>query len=322
MIAIWLLVTIAITCVSLISLSPRGGEGQGEGRPFLLLRPVDAPTPAEQENLKQPNAGKILTGPVTHHNRKLGHLQNALSTLAPKTLLIVDADVRVDDALINGLLSALDAGAELAWAAPRPEAKGLTRGLLVQSLHSFQSLDAITRGPRPVCGKAIALGPQAIEILRELPDCLGEDLELAGRLHAKNLKVTLAGEANLPGPDASLRTLLARFTRWMQVLKAHRPFLFPSIPLLFAATPLLSLAALWDRSAPILIGTLVLISLRATLAAVLERRAGIFMGWFGAEVLLLCCWVNALLLGSKVTWRGRVLEVGLHGRLSGSGSAE
>jgi ceramide glucosyltransferase len=333
----WLTVATTFTLIALVrSLAARGDQKrtQVNRSGVLLLRPVDAATPEELENLSHPLAGveqlvlapfrprlpntvRWLPSDPLQHNRKLGHLQYALSILETtgRTVLVVDADVRVDEALVDTLLAELDAGADLAWAAPRPLEPGLPRGLLVQSLHSFHALNAISDGAKPVCGKAIALSPQGLEVLRALPDCLGEDLELARKLHQQHLKVALAGEAQVPGATASLHALLARFTRWMQVLKAHRPLLFPSIPLLFAATPVLAVGAAVNGSPVLLSGALVLVLARATLAAVLERKPRTFTAWFGAELLLLCCWFNALVLGSKVTWRGRVMEVGLHGRL-------
>ncbi len=310
-------------------------------RAALMLRPVDAPTEEELENLAAPVGGveSIVLSPFRPrlaaglgwlpsdplgHNRKLGHLQYALATVETggRPVLVVDADVRVDDALVDSLLGALEAGAELAWAAPRPAAQGVVRGLLVQSLHSFAVLDALGGGAKPVCGKAIALSPRALAVLRGLPDCLGEDLELAKALHAQQLPVVFAGQAVMPGPAASWRVAAARFTRWMQVLRAHRPLLFPTIPLLFACTPVLLAGAVLEGSAPAIAGVLALIAARGVLAAVLERRAGLFFGWFAAELLLLACWVQALVLGSRVTWRGRVMEVGLQGRLSGPGVAQ
>ncbi len=341
--AIWLTCAISFTVIALVrflsSTGPVAQRADVSRQGVFLLRPVDAATPDELENLSAPIEGvthvvlapfrprvnesvKWLPSDPLQHNRKLGHLQYALSILetSGRPVLVVDADVRVDDALVDALLSELAAGADLAWAAPRPIEKGVTRGLLVQSLHSFKALDALSGGgAKPVCGKAIALSPRALAVLRTLPDCLGEDLELARKLHQQHLKVSLAGEAHVTGAPASLNALVARFTRWMQVLKAHRPLLFPTIPLLFAATPLLALAAAVLGSTPLLLGALGLVSARATLAAVLERRAFTFGSWFGAELLLLFCWLNALVLGSKVTWRGRVMEVGLHGRLSRAG---
>lgn len=334
---IWLSVATIFTLVALLR-SLRAPRAQlpreASRRPPLVLRPIDAASPRELENLAYPIPGveQVVLSPFRprlpaevrwlpsdplKHNRKLGHLQYALSILDvdDRPVFVVDGDVRVDERLINALLSELATGSELAWAAPSPVERGLTRGLLVQSLHSFRALDAISDGAKPVCGKAIALSPKALEVLRTLPDCLGEDLELARRLHARGLSVSLAGEACVPGTPAPLPAVIARFTRWMQVLKAHRPLLFPTIPLLFAATPLLVLAAALAGSTPLLLGAVGLVVTRATLAALLERRARAFGAWFAAEVLLLCCWLNALLLGSKVTWRGRVMQVGLHGRL-------
>ncbi len=334
----WLVIATMFTLIALVrSVAARKAKREPlrQDRRVLLLRPVDAATPDELENLAHPLEGvehvvlapfrprhphtvRWLPSDPLMHNRKLGHVQYALSILpcTDRPVLIVDADVRVDDHLVDTLLSELSSGADLAWAAPRPLEPGLTRGLLVQSLHSFTALDAISDGAKPVCGKAIALSPRGLEVLRSLPDCLGEDLELARKLHAKKLRVSLAGEAAVPGAPASLPVLLARFTRWMQVLKAHRPFLFPTIPLLFAATPVLAIGAALEGSPPLILGAFLLVALRGLLAAVLERRPRAFTAWFGAELLLLCCWLNALLLGSKVTWRGRVMSVGMHGRLS------
>jgi hypothetical protein len=338
--ASWLVIATLFTLVALVRAATRPSpprEGRAKNRTPLLLRPVDAATPAELENLARPLTGveQVVLSPFRprlpdevrwlpsdplRHNRKLGHLQYALTILKTegRPVLSIDADVCVDDRLVTALVTELDAGAALAWAAPHPLERGVTRGLLVQSLHSFRALDAMSEGAKPVCGKAIALSPQALEVLRTLPDCLGEDLELSRKLHQLHLQVSLAGEASVSGAAASLPVLIARFTRWMQVLKAHRPLLFPTIPLLFAATPLLVVAAALVGSAPLGLGALTLVLTRASLAAVLERRASAFGSWFAAELLLLCCWVNALLLGSTVTWRGRVMEVGLHGRLSRS----
>lgn len=337
--AAWLAIAITFTVIALIRSLTR--RPQSSDRPrnrdarALLLRPLDAATSDELANFGHPLDGvdhvvlspfrprlpdtvRWLPSDPLEHNRKLGHLQYALSILetTERSVLIVDADVRVDDHLVDSLLAEVSAGADLAWAAPRPLEPGLTRGLLVQSLHSFHALDALSDGAKPVCGKAIALSPRGLEVLRTLPDCLGEDLELARKLHSQKLRVSLAGEANVPGAPASWSALIARFTRWMQVLKAHRPLLFPTIPLLFAATPVLLVGAALEGSTSLIVGALALVALRTIVAAVLEGKPRAFTAWFGAELLLLCCWLNALLLGSKVTWRGRVMQVGLHGRLS------
>ncbi|MDQ3264362.1 MAG: carotenoid biosynthesis protein [Myxococcota bacterium] len=327
----WCLTAILFTAVALVRVLRRSRLAPSQAsRRVLLLRPVDAPSPSELENLsvslpgveqvvvssyrlRLPDAVRWLPSDPPGFNRKLGHLKYALAVREEVTrpVLVVDADVRVDTALVDSLLSALESGAALAWAAPRPSQRGVERGLLVQSVHSFEVLEEMSLGSTPLCGKAMALGPQACAVLATLPDCLGEDLELSRALSARGLPVRLAGEARMPARVPAV----ARYTRWMQVLRAHRPALFPTVPLLFACTPPLLLVAAVEGSLAMGAGGAVLVLLRATLASVLERRPGVFLGWLGAELLLLWCWCRALVQGSRVVWRGRPLVVGAEGRL-------
>jgi len=154
--------------------------------------------------------------------------------------------------------------------------------------------------------------------------------------------VRRAGRAQLPGTGPRLGHVAARFTRWMQVLMAHRPALFPFVPLLFASTPvLLGCAALsaqplaWALAAALVVQ-------RAALAAWLDGEsapAALWLGaptllllglsaiarprrlrfaWLAAEAVLLWCWLRALLSRRRVQWRGRRLVVGAHGVLVGS----
>lgn len=296
--------------------------------PVVLLRPVDAPTATELTNLshapssveqwvlspKKPDgcAGRWVSSQPDRLNRKLGHLQFALGLLeADQPVLIADADVDVDDALVDALLAGLDSGAALSWAAPTPSVTGAERGLLVQSAHSFEVLDAMSPGSSPMCGKALALSPAALELLRILPDCVGEDLELSEELHSYGLTTKLVARAKLPGAR-STREAFHRFSRWMQVLRAHRPALFPSIPIFFACTPLMLLAATF-MSWPFQAMLVALVIARCALAWKLEGRAS--MWWLAGESLLLAGWLRSLWLGHRVTWRGRVMELGPAGAL-------
>ncbi len=323
----WALLAAGFTAVALLRLARRGlGPSLSPvERGAVLLRPVDAPSAAELENLaltvdgvdqlivspRPIGAGRHLgSDPAGAKNRKLAHLKGALAGLpGHRAVLIADADVAVDGALVDALLSAIGAGAELAWAAPCPVRPGLSRGLLVQSVHSFEVLSVMALGAPAVCGKAMALGPKAVECLRALPDCIGEDLELSKALHERGLRVVQAGRARMPGPG---HAPAARFTRWMQVLKAHRPALFPTVPLLFACTPVLLVAAqlTGERAA-----VAALVSLRLVLASALQRRPGLYLEWLAAEALLLACWLGALVRGGHVQWRGRTLQAGPNGAL-------
>lgn len=335
----------ALTRTRRPALAPRRSRAD-----VIVLRPVDAPTAQELANLRAPlpeGIRQIVLSPYPLSlvgtkntewvpsdppglNRKLGHLRYGLGVLAsdaetPSRVLAIDADVAIDDALIDDLLGALDSGADCAWASPRPEAAGISRGLLVQSVHSFDVLDAISAGPPTVCGKALALGPDARRHLGELPDCVGEDLELSTHLAKDGLLVRLAGLAKVPGREPSIGATVARFTRWMQVLRAHRPWLSPSVPLLLACTPALVVAAAISREPIVLALSAAVVAVRTAIAMRNESRSrprSMPLWWFPAELLLLVTWVAAMLRGGSVEWRGRTLRLGAGGVLTPMVSGE
>ena len=293
----WAVLATGFSGVALARLlrSRRVEDSGGTRVPVLLLRPVDAPTPRELENLATPidYAGPLEqvvvcpyrprlapgvcwlpSDPLTA-NRKVGHLLYALDVLQPqgRVVLAVDADVAVTGALVEGLAAPVSAGAALSTAAPTPVGpeNGAGRamaGLLRYTHHSFLALDVMSAGAKAVCGKALGLSPVAMEALKELTDHIGEDLELSKRLHARGLDVALSGAAAVVplGAVESWGIPLARFTRWMQVLASHRPVLYPTVPLLFTPTlPLVLLATV--LCSPVLadaVGMLVLV--RALLA--------------------------------------------------------
>jgi hypothetical protein len=256
----------------------------------------------------------------------VGHLTWALATLPREkdtVVVCVDADVRVDGALLTGLADELGRGAALASAAPVPEVSdGLpgraVRGLLVQSHHAFAALDVMSAGAKAVCGKALALSPVAQAALVRLGDCIGEDLELSQLMHEAGLPVAMTS-APAAVPQAGvvrLRPVVERFTRWMQVLRAHRPVLFPTVPFFFAPTPLLVPLTAWVGTPGAALALALLVASRIALANQLDRRAGLRLEWLLAELLLLTCWVEALRAGRTVRWRGRRFELGRGGRIA------
>jgi ceramide glucosyltransferase len=313
----------------------------------LLLRPVDAPSAGEVANLNQPiaYAGELrhvvvspfrpridlpqvewlASDPLTA-NRKVGHLMYALACLrdaGDSLVLSVDADVDVDGALVESLVQGLLDGHSLISAAPQPSrlrsfAGRAVRGLLTQSHHSFRALDVMSVGAKAVCGKALGLSAAACAELGSLHDCLGEDLELASQLQAKGLSVELSGSpANVPLSSAlTLRQSQDRFTRWMQVLRAHRPALFPTVPFLFCPTPILMFAATIAADAWLAGGLSVLVGLRIAMAGKLDNRPGWRFEWLLGELLLLASWMSAVMAGPKVMWRGREFRVSSGGRLT------
>jgi len=317
----------------------------------LLIRPVDAPTPLELENFATPvdysgelthvvvspfrprlssaNVRWLPSDPLTR-NRKVGHLCYALATLPrhkDMVVLCIDADVRVDGALVAGLVEALRNGAALAWAAPHPSEAGslvgkAVRGLLVQSHHAFTALDVMSSGAKSVCGKALGLSEAALGELATLHDSIGEDLELSQRLAERGLTVSLTdAPALVPQPArVSPGEVFDRFTRWMQVLRAHRPALFPSVPLFFSPTPVLMVLAAVSGSVAAAASLCVLVSVRIALANRLDRRPGLRFEWLLAELLLCACWLESLRRGRTVTWRGRRFTLASGGKMQAASS--
>lgn len=364
----WALAATAFSLVALARLARQRPSPAGGGfPPVLLLRPVDAPTRAELEALAAPidypgPLEQVVVGPGFFAsnpgcpNRKVGHLVAALAALpvAGRVVLSVDADVRVDAALVTHLAQPIARGAALSFAAPAPlPGAGLparaVRALLCRTHHSFRALEAMSAGAKAVCGKAIGLGASAQKELLRLGEVAGEDLELSARLHAAGEKVVFVeapayvpqsgepGEAEAvfhpvrseaksrgPGPGAgrshepSWREALDRFTRWMQVLKAHRPALVPAVPLLFAPSlPLLALAAglgSWLLGAAV---GLLWLSRAALAVRLFPGRAANerpWLDWVLGEALLLAAFARSL-AARRLVWRGRVFWLRRGGRL-------
>jgi hypothetical protein len=375
---IWAVVATGFSAVALGRLlRARRGAVAGTRVPVLLLRPVDAPTALELENLSRPvdYAGELEHVVVSPYrprlgpgvrwlpsdpptpNRKVGHLLYAWEVLRTegRVVLAVDADVAVTGALVQALAAPLAAGAALSTAAPTPiGVRGVVAwavaGLLRHSHHSFRALHAMSAGAQAVCGKALGLSPLAAEELRGLGDHIGEDLELAKRLHARRLEVALAEEPALVPlePMRSWRPAVERFTRWMQVLASHRPGLYPTVPLLFTPTlPLAALALLlgsWELAGAtaVLGGVRILLSWRLTVLtrasppSSLERSGGppILEGegggggaapvtflavttcWVLGEALLLAAFLRSTWQAGTVTWRGRTYALRPGGRMA------
>ncbi len=316
-------------------------------RPTLLIRPVDEPTEAELTNLAvplppdrpvrhvvvSPYRPRLAEGVEWHYsdppcpNRKVGHVLYALDTLRreDEQVLVVDADVVVDRPLLEGLSGALAAGAALSTAAPEPEGgAGLgaaaLRGLLRSSQHSFVALDLMSAGSKAVCGKALGLSAPALDALRGLSGLIGEDLELARFLHVRGMPVVrVVAAARMPLQGAvPLGGVFRRFRRWMQVLRAHRPALYPTVPLLLAPTPLLLGLAVLVGSPAVVTALAVLLALRIALGLALSRgRPDAADGgweWLLGEAMLLTAWV-ASLGGRTVDWRGRCFTLLPGGRM-------
>ncbi|WP_342378681.1 carotenoid biosynthesis protein [Myxococcus stipitatus] len=353
----WAVLAMGFSAVALFRLGRlrRAHVPLGTRPAVLLLRPVDAPTARELENLTRPidYAGpleQVVVSPYRPRlppgvswlpsdppapNRKVGHLLYALEALpvGSRVVLAVDADVAVTGALVEGLVAPLLQGAALSTAAPTPidahdGAGRAMAGLLRYTHHSFLALQVMSAGAKAICGKALGVSPTAMEELKHLSDHIGEDLELSKRLHARGLQVALS---TVPAwvPLGTVRTWdvpLSRFTRWMRVLASHRPALFPTVPLLFTPTvPLVLLAALLGSpllslAVTVLVGLRVLLALRLdALSAPHEEasrgRSRAMTDWLLGELLLLAAFGVSLGRQGTVTWRGHTYALLPGGRM-------
>ncbi|HEX8433701.1 glycosyltransferase [Archangium sp.] len=322
--------------------------------PVLLLRPVDAPSERELENLSRPidyegylehvvlsphrprlsGGAQWLHSDPSTPNRKVGHVLYALETLSldGRVVLVVDADVAVTGALVEGLAAPVAAGAALSTAVPTPVGeRGLVdravAGLLRRTHHSFRALHVMSAGAKAVCGKALGLSARAAAELAGLADHIGEDLELSKRLHARGLDVALCeAPALVPLGAGDWPTALARFTRWMQVLESHRPGLYPTVPLLFTPTWPLLVWSLLVGSAWLAAGVAGLLVVRTLLSwRLVVLSTGVPSGeggrlgaldWLLGEALLLAAFLSSLVHPPRVTWRGRTYALHAGGRMS------
>nr|QKW93819.1 ceramide glucosyltransferase [Vitiosangium cumulatum] len=359
----WAVLAGGFSAVALVRLWTRRRPVVPTRVPVLLLRPVDAPTERELENLARPID---YSGPLEHvvlapsrprlpegvrwlrsdpvvPNRKVGHVLHGLETLPAhgRVVLVVDADVAVTGALVEGLASPVASGAALSTAVPTPVGERVLAdramaGLLRRTHHSFRALHVMSAGAKAVCGKALGLSVRAMDELRALADHIGEDLELSKRLHARGLDVVLCeAPAEVPLAPGSWRVALARFTRWMQVLESHRPGLYPTVPLLFTPTWPLLVLSLGVGSAWLAAGVAGLLTVRTLLSWRLtvlsmplpsgegrvDGRWGtcarhVALDWLLGEALLLAAFLSSLVRPPRVTWRGRTYALHSGGRMS------
>lgn len=270
-------------------------------------------------------------------NLKASQLAGLLDTADDDVALVIDSDVELEPLDVPQLLAPLrDPAARTAavWCPPierEPDGLGdrMSAALLGGSLHAFPLLG--TLDPWGLVGKTFAV---RLSALRDaggfggLVRHLGEDMELARRLRARGFGIAMArGVVSSLASRRSVAQVLARYARWLMVIRAQRPWLLASYPLLFAATPGLVLCGSLGLlagvpGAGVAVGLAVVARLVvATVAAVIARRDpspfAALRDAVLADVLLLAAFVRAL-GPARVRWRERSLRLGTHGVLEPS----
>lgn len=305
---------------------------------------LDAATRAASSlSARGATARVVITGATTP-NRKAGqlaalaHEARAEGDDTLEFFVVADADVTLDDATVDALLAAVATpDVALAWLAPgvaEPATRGdhVTAAVLGGSLHAFPLLAGLD--PRGVVGKCFVVRARALAEeggFGALGDVLGEDWELARRVLARGHRVVRAhGLARLAPRHEPTGVVVARFARWMQVVRGQRPHLLVGYPVFFApVVPAVALATL--TAGPLRAGSLAALALaRLALAHVAAgatapaslppRGAGRAFGRalvraVVGDVALLLALARAL-ASRRFAWRGVPLALGADGRLA------
>lgn len=267
-------------------------------------------------------------------NLKASQLAGLLDAADDDVALVIDSDVELERLDVSRLLAPLREPASrtaAVWCPPierEPAGLGdrMSAALLGGSLHAFALLG--TLDPRGLVGKTFAV---RLTAMREaggfggLVQHLGEDMELARRLRARGFDIAMAdGVVASLASRRSVAQVLARYTRWLMVIRAQRPALLASYPLLLAATPGLVLCGSLGLvagvpGAGVAVGLTVVA--RLVVAVVAAEIAGRDLSPFAAlcdavlaDLLLLAAFVRAL-GPARVRWRDRSLRLGTHGVL-------
>lgn len=269
-------------------------------------------------------------------NRKAEQVAQALARAARDglsfdTVVVADSDVAPSPADLDALVGALERGAKAAYvpvseAPPSPGTKIGDRAnvaVLSASPHAFPLLAGMDGAL--FVGKLCAIDRAALEAVggfEGLTHLLGEDVELERRLRANGhdvVPVPRAAVATRSGRD--LGDAVARFTRWLGVVRAQRPHLLPTYLFVFASfLPTLSACLLiGSRGADaaaygaFLVGAVLFARLAVAFEgrriAGLRRGLGVaFVDVVLADAVLLSALFRAA-TSREVAWRGQVLRV-------------
>lgn len=265
-------------------------------------------------------------------NRKAAQL--AAVTNDADVIIVADSDVDLEgidlDVLVAPVVSPKPAW--IAWAPPVECAEPRTWGdrasgaVLGASLHSFPILARLD--PRGLVGKLFAIRKSALVAIGgfgSLVTYLGEDMEIARRIRKLGgVVVTVPLLARSLASGRSWSAIVARFARWMTVIRAQRSILFWSYPGLFFATwPIVIVSSLYSMIEPfsgflaagLVLTTRLLIALFATsIAGRPVRLVGILRDAILADLVLACAFIHALRT-RRVRWRDHVLVVDRSGIL-------
>jgi len=272
---------------------------------------------------------------VTHArapNRKADQLARVLAAHPEVDAVVVaDSDVDLTGVDLDALVSPLGDDVGATWCppvevSPRTTADRASAGVLDASLHAFGVLARLDASG--MVGKLFAVDARALAAaggFASLTRFLGEDVELARRLRAAGWRVhVLPGVARSLASGRTARDVVARYARWLLVVRAQRAHLLLTYPLLLACTPLLfalcAAAAVREGLGVPAACAAGAVALRWGAAAMARAQAGrpgrpgILGDAVLADLLLLAAFARAL-AARRFVWRTHTLRVTRRGLL-------
>lgn len=291
----------------------------------------------------------VVTDPPPLCNRKVWQLEIGLAACPADWVVCADSDVRFASGDLPALLAPLLSGATAAAGSDRPvgavfaapiEVAPQTAwdragaDLVTASAQSFLALFAmqaliarLTRRPNaPQMAGALCAFPRAalshIGGIARFRDCLGEDNEIARQLTLHGYRIAVAPRpAHCYDGGRDRAAVIARVARWQTVVRAQRPALWPTYPLMLGATPGVWLLAIAWPSPTLSSFAMLLLLLRTLLSGWLLRLQGLPAGpvraltaVLSAETLIwIAFWRSAR--SRTIQWRGHPFRVESGGRL-------
>ncbi len=267
-------------------------------------------------------------GDLERVNRKAAHLRAGLALVRDEiddeTVVVhADADVMLAPGDLDALVAALGDARSLSFSPPSPH-RALAQAIVSLSPQAFATIAAlsrITKTPPAIAGKLVAIG---LPLLQELGgyECMmhsiGDDIALVERARAHGARIVMSSRAVVTKSESKP---FDQFTRWFQVIAAHRPGLLIAYPFLMAPLPIaiLMCALASTRASLLALGALFLG--RFALSFALAR--GPYRGrvrWTSAaltplgDALVLASVVRAV-TRRAIPWAGRTYRVGRGGRI-------
>ncbi|HEY7958298.1 MAG TPA: glycosyltransferase [Polyangia bacterium] len=284
----------------------------------------------------------VVTAIETGANRKVAQLARATARTTAEILVSADSDICFTERTLAALVGSLMADPRSGASSGSPvevacETVGdrISAAVLSSTPHAFLCLKALAErsgGAHVLCGALVAVKRAVLDEvggMASLEPFLGEDFELARRLHERGYLIPTSPEpARVSDRGRTALAAIRRYARWCTVTRQQRPELYGTYPLLLGCTPLVLFGAALALASGAPLGWLaasvvaVALAVRWRLATLLRRLNGIDGGPLAALFALLAgesviVIASLLALGRpEIEWRGRRYRIERGGSMS------